>query len=88
MDCVPQAPTAMGVPGSPLLALSDETTGSHFMQWDICGLSEETFAVHSVFSFPWPTRVSLNPHYLPHGWQLTRGGGGPKIFTKHKASLR
>lgn len=52
MDCVPQAPIAMGVPGSPLLALSDETTGSCFMQWDICGLSEETFAVHSVFTFP------------------------------------
>ena len=40
----------MGAPGSPLVALSDETTGSYFMQWDICGLSEETFAVHSEFS--------------------------------------
>lgn len=22
------------------------------MQWDVCVLSEETFAVHSVFTFP------------------------------------
>lgn len=58
-----------GLPSWP----SDETTGSHFMQWDVCVLSEETFAVHSVFSFPWPTQVSLNPYYLPHAWQLTVG---------------
>lgn len=32
----------------PLLILLDETTESHFMQWDVCSLPKETFAVYSL----------------------------------------
>ena len=47
----PRPPLPRGFQGLPSW-LWDETTGSHFIQWDVCGLSEETFAVHSVFTFP------------------------------------